>query len=64
MKTKKLSKKLNINKKTIANLSDSELNSARGGTTGLTVCLTCTIPCLTIGCGGGGGSLACDREPH
>jgi natural product precursor len=31
MKTKKMSKRLSLNKKTITDLNDSELNSVRGG---------------------------------
>jgi natural product precursor len=31
MKPRKISKKLNLNKKTIARLNDSEMNAAQGG---------------------------------
>lgn len=43
MKTKKLSKKLALNKKTISNLSDSEMNNVHGGelTMPPKTCLVC-----------------------
>jgi natural product precursor len=42
MKSKKLNKKLSLNKKTVANLSNNELNHVRGGDfTYDTVCRAC-----------------------
>jgi hypothetical protein len=43
MKTKKFSKKLMLNKKTIANLGNDELSQVRGGR----VTVTCPIECQT-----------------
>ena len=43
MKTKKFSKKLELNKKTIANLNNEALNSVKGGR----VTVTCPDECIT-----------------
>ena len=58
MKTKKFNKKLSLNKTTVANLSNYELNHVRGGVfTFETVCPTCDtegIACRpTTRCTGG-----------
>lgn len=54
MKPKKLSKKMGLNKKTVANLTTKGMNDARGGErdTACTYCLyTCTgYPCTVIYC--------------
>jgi len=47
MKTKKLSKKLGLNKKTIANLNKSEMEMANGGACSLFVSCTSEYPCNT-----------------
>jgi hypothetical protein len=61
MKTKKVERKLTLNKKTIARLNQEELNNFKGGVTetrdltkciSCTVCFTnctCTLPCRTDG---------------
>lgn len=53
MKTKKLSRKLELNKKTIANLSNEDLNSVKGGRTTATCpnqCQTNEPRCTAAGC--------------
>jgi len=42
MKTKKIDKKLSLNKKTISNLSKGQLFNAKGGYYTYTVCTLCT----------------------
>ena len=49
MKTKKVNRKLTLNKKTIARLNQNELNDFKGGVTetrDLTKCISCTV-CIT-----------------
>jgi len=46
MKNKKLQKKLVLNKKTVSNLGDREMDKVKGGKTEL-VC-ECTIPCPAL----------------
>jgi hypothetical protein len=52
MKSKKITKKLNLNKKTVADLSLGELKNANGGF-GLTIdrtnCLACSYTCVSCG---------------
>lgn len=53
MKTKKINRKLILNKHTISNLKDDEMNKLNGGVaTGLTVCRTICItncrPCTIV----------------
>jgi hypothetical protein len=53
MKTKRLSRKLELNKKTIANLSNEALNAVKGGRTTATcpgVCITNEPRCTAAGC--------------
>lgn len=48
MKSKKITKKLNLNKKTVADLNHDQLKNAHGGfkiTVHLTNCLACTYTC-------------------
>lgn len=48
MKTKKLTKKLTLNKTTIADLGDVEMNSVKGGTRNPTIFMTgAPICCIT-----------------
>ncbi len=50
MKTKKTTKKLVLNKKTINNLDGTDLNNARGGTIETLRCTAYTI-CIYVLCG-------------
>jgi len=57
MKTKKIEKKLVLNRKTITNLDETQLNSVHGGvytdfcvTVGRTVCVTYCIQCPSVKC--------------
>jgi hypothetical protein len=50
MKTKKTTKKLVLNKKTINNLDRTDLNNARGGTIETLRCTAYTI-CIYVLCG-------------
>ena len=58
MKTKKLSKKLVLNKKTVASLNNAEIKDIKGGETGLytcqatcnTACPTCNTECSCVTC--------------
>ena len=54
MKTKKLSKKLGLNKITIAQLNDMDLTNIKGGAiyTSIDICATCQI----WNCSGSGGT--------
>jgi hypothetical protein len=60
LKTKKLSKKLSINKKTIANLKGREMKDANGG-----IQLTFQISCLEVEetiCVTNHGCTLCERD--
>ncbi len=46
MKTKKIDKKLSLNKKTISNLGNNEMNSVHGGGTLDTLC--CFPSCVSV----------------
>jgi DNA-binding Xre family transcriptional regulator len=55
MKPKKLSKKLTLGKRTIANMNDGEMNRIRGGsipyvTCPILTCGGCTLPSLCPTC--------------
>jgi len=66
MKTKKLSKRLKINKKTIANLDKNDLDNIRGGGCTYIIiswCDSCGVNITMVACGGGsgsGGSAICE----
>ena len=54
MKKEKFQKKLNINKKTVANLSEEKLDGLRGGISGGNKSCDCTEPltrCPVTNCG-------------
>ena len=58
MKTKKLSKKLELNKITVAQLNKMDIIKVKGGTD-----TTYWVPCATCECGGGGcfrTGISCD----
>lgn len=60
MKTKRFSKKLNLNKNTVANLNITELGAVLGGRTTATcpyVCQTNEMACTAAGC-------ITEVEPH
>jgi hypothetical protein len=67
MKTKKFSKKLSLNKKTIAHLNDAHMTEVKGGEdTGQTGCILCavthtcqTCPTKCIGGTCGGSTCIC-----
>jgi hypothetical protein len=48
MKTKRLSKKLRLNKKTVSNLNVNEMKSVKGG--GIMSDITGCISCMSISC--------------
>ncbi len=52
MKTKKMSKKLNLKKVTVSNLAGKEMDQARGGATGIeTFCGVCSlVSCAVTNC--------------
>jgi hypothetical protein len=50
MKTKKFEKKLTLNKKTVADLANSEMNKANGGGLVLPTLRKCTYSCEITNC--------------
>ena len=76
MKTKKLNKKLYLNKKTVASLNIDQLNNAKGGTYDWTeqlactdlACPTCIVTCdcpnptIGINCGATNPQSPCEPE--
>ena len=52
MKTKKFDKKMSLNKETISNLTQEQLNSARGGTDYTKLIIQCNTRTLLCSCFG------------
>jgi hypothetical protein len=61
MKTKKFSKRLNLNKKTVADLNGNEMNDAVGGISGLRACFTYDLTCGENSCGPGASNCYSDN---
>lgn len=49
MKDKNVTKKLSLNKETIAHLHNGEMKVVRGGISGIPACYTCIDPCYWTG---------------
>lgn len=72
MKTKKFNRKLDLNKKTIANLNVKEMNNAAGGVSGTAACFTFIVDtCGLDSCGPGDsnclsykGLVCICEDPH
>ena len=63
MKTKKLSKKLELNKITVAQLNKRDISKVKGGS-GDSCSLIICFSCIEIQCGGSGGSYDCEELTH
>lgn len=50
MKTKTLTKKLVVNKNTVANLEDKEMNQVQGGVLSIKICTFATNSCVSNPC--------------
>jgi len=62
MKTKKIDKKLSLNKKTVADLNGKEMNDAFGGISGPRACFTIVIiTCGPNSCGPGNSNCLSDE---
>lgn len=50
MKTKELSKRLELNKRTIAHLNNNEMNAVNGGAMTTTLLTACDTECPSVSC--------------